>query len=135
MRFRTLRIAFSAACGVVCLLLIVLWVRSYWWNDVVFRLDPANKVTTLGSSYGAAYFARMVLTPLPGDLPPRTPHGWKISSTEANELQKKFAWEFTPGKVIVMFPYWIPVVTFAILAATPWAAWSKRFSYVGACQV
>ncbi len=26
-----LRIAFSATCLIACVLLIVLWVRSYWW--------------------------------------------------------------------------------------------------------
>ena len=30
MRFRKLRIAWSVACGIACVLLIVLWVRSYW---------------------------------------------------------------------------------------------------------
>jgi hypothetical protein len=29
MRFRKLRIALSVACGIACVLLIVLWVRSY----------------------------------------------------------------------------------------------------------
>ena len=30
MRFRKLRIAWSVVCGLVAVLLIVLWVRSYW---------------------------------------------------------------------------------------------------------
>jgi hypothetical protein len=34
MRFRKLRIAISAVCGVLCLLLIVLWVRSYTYGDI-----------------------------------------------------------------------------------------------------
>ena len=29
MKYCKLRIAFSAVCGIICLLLIVLWVRSY----------------------------------------------------------------------------------------------------------
>jgi hypothetical protein len=33
MKFRKLRIAWSVACGITCVLLIVLWVRSYWWVD------------------------------------------------------------------------------------------------------
>src|SRR6476660_5145825 len=33
MRFRKLRIAFSATCIIACALLIVLWVRSYWRQD------------------------------------------------------------------------------------------------------
>jgi len=32
---RSLRIAFSMTCGIVAVLLCVLWVRSYWWNDHV----------------------------------------------------------------------------------------------------
>ena len=36
MRFRKLRIAFSATCLIACVLLIVLWVRSYWWVDAVY---------------------------------------------------------------------------------------------------
>jgi hypothetical protein len=32
---RYLRIAFSALCGIICLLLIVLWVRSYYFNEQV----------------------------------------------------------------------------------------------------
>src|SRR6476661_7413421 len=37
MKFRKLRIAWSVLCGIACVLLILLWVRSYWWNDSVFK--------------------------------------------------------------------------------------------------
>ena len=30
MRFRKLRIAWSVICSIACVLLIALWVRSYW---------------------------------------------------------------------------------------------------------
>ena len=33
MRFRKLRIAWSVGCSIACVLLIVLWVRSYSWID------------------------------------------------------------------------------------------------------
>src|SRR5918995_3829478 len=33
MKYGKLRIAWSVGWGLLCLLLIVLWVRSYWWND------------------------------------------------------------------------------------------------------
>jgi hypothetical protein len=32
---RLLRIAFSVACGIVCLMVIAVWVRSYWWVDAI----------------------------------------------------------------------------------------------------
>jgi hypothetical protein len=33
MRFRQLRIAWTVLCGIACVLLIALWVRSYWRAD------------------------------------------------------------------------------------------------------
>ena len=33
MKYRKLRIAWSVACGIACVLLIVLWARSYWYKD------------------------------------------------------------------------------------------------------
>ena len=35
MKFRKLRIAWSVAWGVLAVLLIALWVRSYWWVDSI----------------------------------------------------------------------------------------------------
>ena len=40
-KLHKLRITFSAVCGIVCLLLIVLWVRNYRLNEILFRLDPS----------------------------------------------------------------------------------------------
>src|SRR5215212_8964377 len=36
MRFRKLRIAWSVFWGLAAVLLIVLWVRSYWWWDELY---------------------------------------------------------------------------------------------------
>ena len=35
MNYRKLRIAWSVVFGVVAVLLIVLWVRSYWWVEMI----------------------------------------------------------------------------------------------------
>jgi hypothetical protein len=42
MRFRKLRIAFSVTCGIACVLLIAMWVRSYYWSYQVFWRTSAN---------------------------------------------------------------------------------------------
>jgi hypothetical protein len=42
MKYRKLRITFSAVCGVLCLLLLVLWVRSYWRVDKLERSSATN---------------------------------------------------------------------------------------------
>jgi hypothetical protein len=48
MRYLKLRIAWSAFCCIACVLLIVLWVRSYWQRDGVIGLVVSHSV--VGSS-------------------------------------------------------------------------------------
>ena len=53
MRFRKLRIAFSATCLIACVLLIVLWVRSYWWMTIVRRIRLSPRIVqSIGSLDG-----------------------------------------------------------------------------------
>src|SRR6476661_3879782 len=49
MRFRKLRIAWSVFCGIACVLLIVLWVRSYWVRDYLIVDYGGKPVLRLGS--------------------------------------------------------------------------------------
>jgi hypothetical protein len=51
MKYRKLRIAWSVACGVLCLLLVVLWVRSYWYFDT-FQGCVGNRAITVLSAQG-----------------------------------------------------------------------------------
>ena len=59
MKYRKLRIAWSVVCGVLCLMLIVLWVRSYVVYDRVVVDYPSgvewfisNKGVYIVSTYG-----------------------------------------------------------------------------------
>jgi|tagenome__1003787_1003787.scaffolds.fasta_scaffold20711833_1 hypothetical protein len=49
MRFRKLRIAWSVFWGLACVLLIVLWVRSYWWGDVFTFPQSSQGALGIGS--------------------------------------------------------------------------------------
>ena len=57
MKFRKLRIAFSATCLIACVLLIVLWVRSYWWVEEVSL--PHTQTVQVG--YGCGDIAIRVI--------------------------------------------------------------------------
>ena len=46
MRFRKLRIAWSVVCGIACVLLIALWVRSYWWAMTSVQLTQEITLDT-----------------------------------------------------------------------------------------
>lgn len=50
---RYLRIAFTVFCGIVALLLIVFWVRSYWWLDGAMGSISPTKTLVVGSNSGS----------------------------------------------------------------------------------
>jgi hypothetical protein len=51
-KYRKLRVAWSVACGVLCLLLIVLWVRSYQWADTFSFPITSKHLLGVGSAQG-----------------------------------------------------------------------------------
>jgi hypothetical protein len=51
MKYRKLRIAWSVGWGLACVLLIVLWVRSYWRVDAAYVAHSHCVVATLGTLY------------------------------------------------------------------------------------
>jgi hypothetical protein len=52
MKYRKLRIAWSVAWGVCCLLIVVLWVRSYSSRDLVYFRGPSSTVYSLSMFRG-----------------------------------------------------------------------------------
>ena len=83
MSFRKLRIAFSATCLIACALLIVLWVRSYRWLDLIKGPLTPSKTLVVTSSNG--FFAVGTLS--------STAYIWKVDrwSQEKLLLQMKAA--------------------------------------------
>jgi len=129
MRFRKLRIAWSVGCGIACVLLIALWVRSYWHEDTL-KLRRTHTLTMvslcgdiqLSQSDFKCMFAPEVDTffdTSTGELlPERTRRG------------KSFVFVRGPYEddLEVDFPHWCPVLLVGALAAFPSIGWSKRFS-------
>ncbi len=50
-KYRKLRIAFSATCGIICLLLIALWVRSYYRVDSL-EVMPDSGMFSIRTAHG-----------------------------------------------------------------------------------
>jgi hypothetical protein len=129
MRYRKLRIAWSVGWGLACVLLIVLWVRSYWWVD--------NICGDVGARYYlvCSFWGRTELN----SLPENRGHGLKRNSYEVGvtiEAPKKFensgfALSNGHGQLLVIaFPHWFLATVFGCAAVLPWLpwGWSNRFS-------
>jgi hypothetical protein len=129
MKHRKLRIAWSVAWGIATVFFIVQWVRSYRTTELIVRLDPGNKVTTIGSNCGVVYFAKTTLRPtsLGPAQPPPTPHWWQYQSVAAERNgHTSFAWKSGPTFSILYIPYWFFVVISSAIGSLAWL--SARFS-------
>jgi hypothetical protein len=127
---RNLRIAFSVGCGILCLLLIALWVRSYWWCDIAYAQvlhtptlggisvegrilcgleQPGRSGTAIGIESISLQGQPSVVKEIP--LQP-TPLGF-------NAAPYSLGWVFE-------VPHYFAVLMTAAIAALPWRRW--RFS-------
>jgi hypothetical protein len=139
MKYRKLRIAFSAVCGVLCLLLIALWVRSYWKWDSPHGPISSTRWMQINSIRGYLFVGI-------GEQASTGNGKWKWRSFRARSLTDTgatgtVAWSFTRkvgvlgcgvvesnGMRFVYLAYWFLAALMATLAVSPWVRWKPRFS-------
>ena len=124
MKYRKLRIAWSAVCGVLCLLLIVLWVRSY------SRMESAwVRLSTTVAPGAMSYQGRVALVSdaVPKDAPglPRFGASSSIGFREHARIVNTHLMRSTFGSYLVL-PSWPLVLITATFAVAPWLP--SRFS-------
>jgi hypothetical protein len=135
---RKLRIAFSGACGVVCLLLVVLWVHSYWYRDLVMAQHPAwgdismvslqSKVSWIvGRPRPSRRKARFEMRSIPIALAIAEMEGMQPALPEGHSASS-FTTERWRGSFGMVLPYWFLILSVVVLAGLPWLTLSKRFS-------
>jgi hypothetical protein len=122
-RFRKLRIAWSVGWGVIAVLLIALWVRSYSRADILFLRNSSGQ-RTLGTTTGVFEIAsasqQFVNPTYPGDT-----NGWKYDSQMPTQFGQSTLFYFhlvnqrSPGLFLVLFPGWLPATIFLLLAVAP----------------
>ena len=130
---RKLRIAFSVLCGIVCLLLIVMWVRSYWWADEMEGNISQSTRFVICSSCGAVelYLSPNETNPVSTIFTSTAIEDLKgLILYRRNELAKSgFRFEiFGTGRKVSICPYWFLVLLFAVFAVVPWLPLSPKFS-------
>src|SRR5262245_58555611 len=135
MRFRKLRIAWSLAWGLLAVLLCVLWVRSYWWNEAL-QLAAFRHVLIVESVAGQMTFdAHRILDLsdwLASDRWQREVHAWHYNSQRRRFSDDVYHFNQERGVSIVLtpdfdwsaqvisLPIWLFVVLASISAVSPW---------------
>jgi hypothetical protein len=110
-RFRKWRIAWSEWWGVVCLLLIVLWVRSKDGKSIEFSTGKTD--VYLLPRYNSVILA---LVPSGTDVNEL----WGLKTIHPFEVVRFRSWK------LYQLPHWFLIAISATLATAPWFPW--RFS-------
>ena len=125
--FRYLRVSWSVACGLLCILLIALWVRGYWKWDYCRMQIPGPFDVGVGSEVGI--FAAGWTTELRRTVWEWDPH---FGNAPRYDLPKQgylgFSYKKFPaqGTVTATAPCWFVVLLTSAIATAPWLPY--RFS-------
>ena len=133
---RLLRIGWSAGCVIACLLLIAMWVRSYWVADVIMAPLMPSRPFIFRSSQGV-----LVITWTHEKVQPVKNAGWRYERMPVVIIERARARAKERGKPVSDFnaenkwelradlvraPHWMFALSLGLIAATPWLRW--RFS-------
>jgi hypothetical protein len=129
MMLRYLRIAATVLSFTACVLLIALWVRSYYYLDDLSEPISRTRGIQITSVAGQARFAVIKLNPA-------VPHlqNWGLESCDSklgyaqSEIEDT-SWGFVGGEIdfwTIWAPHWFLVLLGVLFAAVPWI--SRRFS-------
>jgi hypothetical protein len=135
MKHRKLRIAWSVAWSVVAVLLIALWVRSYWtWDTVSYYTDPYDPIKIPRTVEFESWRGVCAVYSEPigdfSELPffQRWTHSTKSPPVWIPETQ----WSFKNGdpedRHEFKVPHWFLLGIIGTVAATPWLYKQRRFS-------
>jgi hypothetical protein len=143
---RKLRIAFSVVCGILCLLMVAFWVRSYYYEDF-FETKTTWRVLRIRSSRGRIEFwqhdvrrmfrGNVSITPQDAQLILKelSINKWyasepvqRTSMTRDSNGRSGFRWHNQDPTTILGAPYWFLVALTGASAVGPWIRWPKRFS-------
>jgi hypothetical protein len=126
MRFRKLRIAWSVGCGIACVLLIVLWVRSYTPTDELKLPIGFLHFAHFDTYHGELRVLSFVTS---------TPRGFDYDHVDVADLgntpyaKRRFYFarpENSWGIFELWLPFWFLSLVGTGIAVLPWLPW--RFS-------
>jgi hypothetical protein len=132
---RGMRIAWSALLGLLCLLLIVLWVRSYTLQETISTKSRARgkggiAVSTLRGSLFINQERFYLTIDDPAEAAALGPiyHSRKPLAGGRVFISSQPDIGYEPRGKGTKLPIWLVVAAVVVVAAIPWFPWSTRFS-------
>jgi hypothetical protein len=121
---RKLRIAFSATCLIACVLLIVMWVRSYRTADEIFAIFSKHRF-----SFHSEFGGLSAVSHAPANVPNGAIWTQREPTAIISPSRFQFASQLVPSpfrfampevQTTASVPHWFLVVSATILATLPW---------------
>jgi len=131
MKYRKLRIAWSVVWGIAAVLLVVLWVRSYWWSDEIIG-ETQTCYPYAGSQIGYLVFgmpSRHILEH--ADNADWTLHSYPVRTPVGNEKPKPLIQRVIPAFLVPKYPGFILPYWFVVLAALTFTVgpWTRQLHF------
>jgi hypothetical protein len=130
MKHRNFHIAWSVAWGVVAVLLVVLWIRSYWWFDWLdAAITPGHSGIGVQSAFGKFRVLMFYdsVDPIWWSWNASKLEGFVARSAAEVIGKSKLFDTSVRGAFVVTVPQWLGVFAVTLIAALPWLP-LKRFS-------
>lgn len=113
-----LRISLSVFFGVLTVALVVLWVRSYFVQDVLRDINN-NRLTSFGVTNGSVFFMSIGTRGM-GNA------GWSHQQKEPNSESPAYQWHSNGGLSSIFIPIWAIAAAAALGVYAPFRL--SRFS-------
>jgi hypothetical protein len=126
MKHRNLRIAWSAACGIACIVFIALWVRTTYFCETIFGpvANSSSLVITsrqggLGIGLTKSAAPKWAYSPNPPEVVPHRTYVTLLGFGYSNPANEG---------VFLRVLYPILIAGIITLSIVPWVHWTARFS-------
>jgi hypothetical protein len=117
MRFRKLRIAWSVFWGLAAVLMIVSWVRSYWWLDSAGR-NLSSSAVTLSSQNG------LIVAAWYNDRNGNFVNSRKNKEPADIRMLLECYCDYRRDYSAAIFSHWLVMLVVAVIGCLPWV---RRF--------
>jgi hypothetical protein len=124
---RCLRILWTVFCGTACLLLCVMWVRSYCWTDALYGPASRTRIRVVASDSGSICSFAIPIATFPINLPNQGIITTSRYLSFRSSLEQCVLYNgYLKQDAFIDIPHWQLCFVSATLATVPWIRW--RFS-------